>query len=72
VLFVALSKFSEAIVEYCANIDNAPDPSVTKDRFSQEIASAFDVLFNSWLQSKEMKVYTCILFIVIVYLCTIM
>ena len=52
----ALSKFSEAIIEYCANIDKAPDKSITKDRFSQEIGSAFDVLFSTWLQSKEAKV----------------
>ncbi|XP_061166579.1 maestro heat-like repeat-containing protein family member 1 isoform X3 [Saccostrea echinata] len=51
----ALSKFSEAIIEYCANIDKAPDQTITKDRFSQEIGSAFDVLFSTWLQSKEAK-----------------
>lgn len=56
-IFSALSKFSEAIIDYCANTDKAPDPSVSKDRFEQEIGSAFDVLFNSWLQiTKEMKV----------------
>ncbi|XP_069113199.1 maestro heat-like repeat-containing protein family member 1 isoform X7 [Argopecten irradians] len=55
VFSAALSKFCEAIIEYCANIDKAPDQSVTKDRFAQEVASAFDVLFNSWLQSKEIK-----------------
>ncbi|XP_060075327.1 maestro heat-like repeat-containing protein family member 1 isoform X2 [Ylistrum balloti] len=55
VFSAALSKFCEAIIDYCANIDKAPDPTVTKDRFSQEVASAFDVLFNSWLQSKEIK-----------------
>ena len=53
-----MSKFSEAIIDYCANKDNAPDKSVSKDRFEQEIGSAFDVLFNSWLQiTKEMKVF---------------
>nr|XP_022339324.1 maestro heat-like repeat-containing protein family member 1 isoform X2 [Crassostrea virginica] len=55
VFSAALSKFSEAIIEYCANIDKAPDKSITKDRFSQEIGSAFDVLFSTWLQSKEAK-----------------
>ncbi|XP_062575581.1 maestro heat-like repeat-containing protein family member 1 isoform X4 [Saccostrea cucullata] len=53
----ALSKFSEAIIEYCANIDKAPDQTITKDRFSQEIGSAFDVLFSTWLQSKEAKIF---------------
>lgn len=52
----ALAKFSEAIVEYVANLDTAPDKSVSKERFSGEIMSAFDLLFNNWLQSKEAKV----------------
>ncbi|XP_076448959.1 maestro heat-like repeat-containing protein family member 1 isoform X1 [Babylonia areolata] len=51
----ALSKFSEAIVEYVANLDKAPDSSVSKDRFAGEIFSAYELLFNNWLQSKETK-----------------
>lgn len=51
----ALSKFSEAIIEYIANIDKAPDPTVKKEMFSAEIFSAYDVIFNVWIQSKEMK-----------------
>lgn len=51
----AISKFSEAIIEYIANIDKAPDPSVKKEMFSAEIFSAYDVIFNVWIQSKEMK-----------------
>ncbi|KAK7115260.1 maestro heat-like repeat-containing protein family member 1 isoform X1 [Littorina saxatilis] len=51
----ALSKFSEAIVEYVANLDKAPDSSVSKERFAGEIFSAYDLLFNNWLQSKEAK-----------------
>jgi hypothetical protein len=48
----------DLIIDYCANKDNAPDKSVSKDRFEQEIGSAFDILFNSWLQiTKEMKVF---------------
>ncbi|XP_052059790.1 maestro heat-like repeat-containing protein family member 1 isoform X2 [Mytilus californianus] len=57
----AISKFSEAIIDYCANTDKAPDPSVSKERFEQEIGSAFDVLFNSWLHiTKEMKLRVAI------------
>ncbi|XP_025115241.1 maestro heat-like repeat-containing protein family member 1 isoform X3 [Pomacea canaliculata] len=55
VFATALAKFSEAIVEYVANLDTAPDKSVSKERFSGEIMSAFDLLFNNWLQSKEAK-----------------
>ena len=52
----ALSKFSEAIIEYVANLDMAPDPTVSKERFAGEIFSAYELLFNNWLQSKEAKV----------------
>lgn len=52
----ALCHFSDSILEYLANLDKAPDPTVRKDTFSSEIYAAFDVLFNHWLQSRESKV----------------
>uniref|UniRef100_A0A672KBM8 Maestro heat-like repeat family member 1 n=1 Tax=Sinocyclocheilus grahami TaxID=75366 RepID=A0A672KBM8_SINGR len=51
----ALCHFSESILEYLANLDKAPDPTVRKDTFSSEIYSAYDILFNSWMQSRESK-----------------
>ncbi|XP_041843751.1 maestro heat-like repeat-containing protein family member 1 isoform X2 [Melanotaenia boesemani] len=51
----ALCHFSDSILEYLANLDKAPDPTVRKDTFASEIYPAFDVLFNSWLQSREPK-----------------
>uniref|UniRef100_A0A1A8JGS9 Maestro heat-like repeat family member 1 n=1 Tax=Nothobranchius kuhntae TaxID=321403 RepID=A0A1A8JGS9_NOTKU len=51
----ALCHFSDSILEYLANLDKAPDPTVRKDTFSNEIYTAFDVLFNHWLQSRESK-----------------
>ncbi|XP_027005038.2 maestro heat-like repeat-containing protein family member 1 isoform X1 [Tachysurus fulvidraco] len=51
----ALSRFSESILEYLANLDKAPDPTVRKDTFSSEIYAAYDILFNSWLQSRDAK-----------------
>ncbi|XP_053737649.1 maestro heat-like repeat-containing protein family member 1 isoform X2 [Synchiropus splendidus] len=51
----ALCRFSESILEYLANLDKAPDPTVRKDTFSGEFCAAFDILFNSWLQSRESK-----------------
>ncbi|CAN9513935.1 unnamed protein product [Ophioblennius macclurei] len=51
----ALCHFSDSILEYLANLDKAPDPTVRKDTFSSEIYSAFDTLFNNWLQSREPK-----------------
>ncbi|XP_074842542.1 maestro heat-like repeat-containing protein family member 1 isoform X2 [Carettochelys insculpta] len=51
----ALQHFSESIQEYLANLDKAPDPTVRKDTFSNELFSAYEVLFTSWLQSREAK-----------------
>ena len=55
-LFSALCKFSEAILDYVANIEKAPDTSVRKEFFSSEIDAAYDIVFNVWLQSRESKV----------------
>ena len=52
----ALSHFSESILEYLANLDKAPDPTVRKDTFSSEIYASYDILFCNWLQSREPKV----------------
>ncbi|KAM6148277.1 maestro heat-like repeat-containing protein family member 1 [Rhynchocyon petersi] len=51
----ALQHFSESTLEYLANLDQAPDPTVRKDTFSSEICAAYDVLFHHWLQSREAK-----------------
>ncbi len=56
----ALCHFSDSILEYLANLDKAPDPTVRKDTFSSEIYAAFDILFNNWLQSRESKVRSLI------------
>jgi hypothetical protein len=55
-LLSAVTKFSEAIIEYVANLDKAPDNTVTKQHFEGEIFSVYELLFNNWLQSKEVKV----------------
>ncbi|TSK34778.1 Maestro heat-like repeat-containing protein family member 1 [Bagarius yarrelli] len=51
----ALSRFSESILEYLANLDKAPDPTVRKDTFSSEIYAAYEILFSNWLQSRDTK-----------------
>ena len=53
---VALSKFSEAILDYEANIEKAPDTSVTRDRYSADVFAAYEILNNVWSQTKETKV----------------
>ncbi|KAG8195722.1 hypothetical protein JTE90_002985 [Oedothorax gibbosus] len=52
----ALSKFCESILEYIANAEKAPDPTVKKEAFVSEISSAYDILFTNWLPSREAKV----------------
>lgn len=56
VFCVALQRFSESILEYLANLDKAPDPTVRKDTFSNDLFNAYDILFNNWLQNRESKV----------------
>ncbi|XP_036089078.1 maestro heat-like repeat-containing protein family member 1 isoform X5 [Rousettus aegyptiacus] len=51
----ALQHFSEGTLEYLANLDQAPDPTVRKDAFASHMSSAYDILFQQWLQSREAK-----------------
>uniref|UniRef100_F7EKX9 Maestro heat-like repeat family member 1 n=1 Tax=Rattus norvegicus TaxID=10116 RepID=F7EKX9_RAT len=51
----ALQHFSESILEYLANLDQAPDPTVRKDTFGADIFGAYDFLFHHWLQSRDAK-----------------
>ncbi|XP_027416177.1 maestro heat-like repeat-containing protein family member 1 isoform X4 [Bos indicus x Bos taurus] len=51
----ALQRFSESILEYLANLDQAPDPTVRKDAFASDIFGAYDILFHQWLQSGGAK-----------------
>ncbi|XP_036064685.1 maestro heat-like repeat-containing protein family member 1 isoform X1 [Onychomys torridus] len=51
----ALQHFSESTLEYLANLDQAPDPTVRKDTFAADIFGAYDVLFHHWLQSRDAK-----------------
>ncbi|XP_059971564.1 maestro heat-like repeat-containing protein family member 1 isoform X2 [Mesoplodon densirostris] len=51
----ALQRFSEGTLEYLANLDQAPDPTVRKDAFATDVSSAYDILFHHWLQSREAK-----------------
>lgn len=55
VFAVTLARFSDSILNYMANIDRASDKSITVARFSQSMYSAFEVLFNVWLNAKEVK-----------------
>ncbi|XP_072169220.1 maestro heat-like repeat-containing protein family member 1 [Diadema setosum] len=51
----AFARFSESILHYVANIDTAPDNTVRKETYADQIFSGFDVLFSLWLPSKEAK-----------------
>ena len=45
----ALSRFSEAILDYDANIQDAPDQSVHKMQFKEEFDSAHEILFSRYI-----------------------
>ncbi|XP_035315188.1 maestro heat-like repeat-containing protein family member 1 isoform X1 [Cricetulus griseus] len=51
----ALQHFSESTLEYLANLDQAPDPTVRKDTFAADIFGAYDILFHQWLPSRDAK-----------------
>lgn len=52
-----IGSFSEAILDYCANLESAPYPDIAKDRFYGEIFTAFEIMFTVWLtSSKEARV----------------
>ena len=60
VFAATLAKFSEAILDYLANVgfeDSSieKDASITLESFAQEIFAAYEVLFNVWLKSSEGK-----------------
>lgn len=55
--FLGLARFSDAISDYIANIEQAADTSVSLDTFSAEIDIAFNILVHSWLpESRDAQV----------------
>ena len=50
------------MADYLANIDHAPDPTVKKEAFSGEISVMYGTLIQSWVHSKEPKVFIIPLF----------
>jgi hypothetical protein len=48
-------------MEYTSNIDQVPDNTITVENFQIEIGMSFDILFASWLQSREPKVTASVL-----------
>uniref|UniRef100_A0A8C4NFG2 Maestro heat-like repeat-containing protein family member 1 n=1 Tax=Eptatretus burgeri TaxID=7764 RepID=A0A8C4NFG2_EPTBU len=52
----ALSLFSQAIQEYLANPDQASQPGLQPQDFTEDLDTTYIVLLNSWLSSRDMKV----------------
>ncbi|KAJ8979536.1 hypothetical protein NQ317_017684 [Molorchus minor] len=57
----ALGSFCDALTEYVSNNDHVPDNTITLENFTVEIGMAYDVLFSSWLHSRETKVVHSVL-----------
>ncbi|EAL61864.1 hypothetical protein DDB_G0291161 [Dictyostelium discoideum AX4] len=56
VFAAALGHFADAIVQYVANIDTAPDKSLTLYSFSSEFYPALELMFSKWLGTNHEKV----------------
>ncbi|XP_062903383.1 maestro heat-like repeat-containing protein family member 1 [Mobula hypostoma] len=56
----ALGIFSESILAYLYDIEEAPDPTVKKNLFFLEFSTAYDILFSTWLSSDEDNVNTAV------------
>ena len=56
-----MGKFCDAILDYLANLDKATDKNITAEMYYGEMYSAFDVMFNVWLLTKESKVCIAVL-----------
>lgn len=57
----ALGIFSESILAYLYDIEEAPDPTVKKNLFFLEFSAAFDILFNTWLPLNECNISTAVI-----------
>ncbi|KAI4464663.1 maestro-related heat domain-containing [Holotrichia oblita] len=57
----ALECFSDSLIEYTANLDQAPDPTLAIADFQTELSVAYDILFSNWLTIKDPKVLTSVL-----------
>lgn len=55
-LAFVIGKFCEALEEYMSVSEADRDSAVTAQTFSEEIISAYNVIANSWVQAKEVKV----------------
>lgn len=54
-------KFCEAITDYLINAEDAA-PEINKDKYKEEICSAFDFLSHNWLKtSRDCKTIVAIL-----------
>lgn len=53
---VAFARFCEAILDYLADEQRATASGITSEQFEGEVFSAYDTLFNIWLQSKDARV----------------
>ncbi|GCB76262.1 hypothetical protein scyTo_0018318 [Scyliorhinus torazame] len=55
VFAAALGSFSKSILTYLENMENAPDSTVTKESFSSEICTVYNLFFKVWLEKEPSK-----------------
>lgn len=49
------------MIEYVANLDQAPDPTLSITDFQTEMSVAYDILFLNWLTTKDPRLLTNVL-----------
>ncbi|XP_056636032.1 maestro heat-like repeat-containing protein family member 1 [Diorhabda sublineata] len=51
----ALGNFCEALTEYISNCEKVPDTTIDIENFGTEISTVYDVLFSTWIYSRDSK-----------------
>ena len=69
--FLAFARFCEAILDYLADEQRAAASGITADQFEGEVFSAYDTLFNVWLQSKDARVNYNTIFVNVSFSCNV-
>nr|CAI5839463.1 unnamed protein product [Callosobruchus analis] len=57
----AIGSFCDALVEYVSNNEKVPDATIKIENYKSEVEMAYDVLFTTWLHSRDPKVVESVL-----------
>ena len=58
---LAFGCFSDGLVEYVSNLEQAPDPTITISDFHLEMSLIYETLFPAWLNTRDLKLLETVL-----------